>query len=78
MLGRTVRDAVTELVLVLVGLEDDEGEGEAVVVLDTDLETVPVLEFTGLRDLTESVALGDKVTKGLLVIGVKLLMIDEL
>ena len=78
MLGRTVRDAVTELVLVLVGLEDDEGAGDAVVVLDTDLETVPVLEFTGLRDLTESVALGDKVTKGLLVIGVKLLMIDEL
>ncbi len=67
LLGRTVTDVVTELVLVLLGLEEEESQGEAVVVLDTDVEPVTVLVTAGLRDLTEAVAVGDPVTRELIL-----------
>jgi hypothetical protein len=67
VLGRTVTDVVTELVLVLLGLEERESEGDAVAVLDTDVEPVTVLDTTGLRDLTEMVAVGVKVNRGLIL-----------
>ena len=68
VLGRTVTEVVTELVLVLLDLEERESEGDAVAVLDTDVEPVTVLDTAGLRDLTEMVAVGVTVNRELVVI----------
>lgn len=67
-LGAILAEDVTELVVVLLGLEEIEKDDDDVLVLDTEEEAVPVLDLSGLPVFIERVAVGD--TEPTLMLGI--------